>query len=134
MARDFLTYIMRVILIIGLCWLVGATRCASAQLTKEVTQQQAQNTSAKATASKYIPEGKDLDQVLTALDDSSDLLSRQNRKLTHETARADENQGAADFVFWLNWAGRLAVIGAAAWGALQIGRKIPIVRNWLPGG
>lgn len=133
MARDMARYFMRVLLIIGLCWALGPTRCASVPIQQQVVEQQTANTAAKKTAALYIPPGRDRDQVFTALDNSSDLMGRQNQKLQKETARADKNQEAADLVFWLKWVGRLAIIGAAAWGALQIGRKIPIVKNWLPG-
>lgn len=133
MARDMARYFLRVVLIIGLCWALGPTRCASVPIQQQVVEQQTANTAAKKTAAQYIPPGPDRDQVFNALDGSSDLMGRQNQKLQKETARADQNQEAADLVFWLKWAGRLAIIGAAAWGALQIGRKIPIVKNWLPG-
>ena len=134
MAHDMAVYFMRCLLVIGVCWLVGATRCTTVPIKEEVVRQQVENTGAKQTAARYIPEGPDRDRVFNALDNSSELMGRQDKKLTTETQRADENQADADLVFWIKWAGRLAVIAAAAWGALQIGRKIPIVKNWLPGG
>jgi len=111
MARDLASYLVRVILIIGLCWIMGATRCSSAQLTKEVTEQQAKNAAAKATAAKYVPPGADRDQIFSAIDNSSDLLGRQNKELTAETARADENEAAADLLFWLKIGAALLVAG-----------------------
>lgn len=132
MARDMACYVRRIILLVGLCLIVGESRCRSVPIQQEVIEQRTANTEAKATVAQYIPSGPDRAKVFDALDRSSDLLDRQNQMLQKETARADENQKAADLLSWLKWAGRLAIIGAAVWIALQIGRKIPIIKNWLP--
>lgn len=104
-------YFMRCLLVVGICWLVGATRCTTVPIKEEVVRQQVENTGAKETAARYIPEGPDRERVFNALDNSSELMGRQDRKLTTETRRADENQADADLLFWLKWGGGLAAAG-----------------------
>lgn len=105
---------MRCLLVVGICWLVGATRCTTVPIKEEVVRQQVENTGAKATAARYIPEGPDRDQVFNALDNSSNLMGRQDQKLTKETERADENQADADLLFWLKWGGGLLLLAGGA--------------------
>ena len=114
MAHDMAVYFMRCLLVVGICWLVGATRCTTVPIKEEVVRQQFENTGAKETAAKYIPEGLDRDRVFNALDNSSELMGRQDQKLTKETKRADENEDAADFLFWLKWGGGILTIGLIA--------------------
>lgn len=114
MTRAFIRYCMRVIFIIVVCWIVGLTRCASVPIEREVFEQQSKNDKAKQAATKYVPEGADRDLIFNALDESSRLMERQGKKLSTETARADENQSAADFLFWLKWGGGILTIGLIA--------------------
>lgn len=111
MARDFLWYLLRGLAVVLLVYLLGGVRCTSPQIREEVVRQQVENQGAKSTAAKYIPEGPDRDRVFFALDDSSDLMGRQDKKLTKETARADENEAAADKLFWLKIGAVLMVAG-----------------------
>lgn len=116
MARDFLWYLLRGLVVVLLVYLLGGARCTSGDIRKEVIEQQVENQGAKDTAAKYIPEGPDRERVFSALDNSSKLMVRQDQKLTQQTERADKNQSAADALFWLKWAGRLAVVAAVVGG------------------
>jgi hypothetical protein len=118
MARDMASYLMRVLLIVGLCWLVGATRCTSGDIRKEVIEQQVENQGAKATAARYIPEGPDRERVFSALDNSSDLMAKQAQKLAKETERADENESAARLLFWLK-IGAVVLVAGGLWLKLK---------------
>lgn len=111
MARDFMWYLLRGLAIVCVIYALGGIRCTSSQLRAEVIHQQNENTGAKATAARYIPEGPDRDRVFNALDNSSELMGRQDQKLTKETQRADENQADADMLFWLKWGGGLVAAG-----------------------
>jgi len=111
MARDFLVYLLRGLFVVLCVYLLAGARCTSGTIRSEVVAQQVENEGAKATAARYIPEGVDRDRVFSALDNSAKLMAKQDQKLTAETERADENEGAARLLFWLKIGAGFAVAG-----------------------
>lgn len=108
-------------------------RCTSRQLSQRVADQQSENEQAIAIAERSIADSTDRRIVMGALKNSNALLAETDIARQKADERAKAAQTDAQKWHRIKWAGRLALIAAAAWGALQIGRKIPIVKNWLPG-
>lgn len=111
MAREFLWYLLRGLVVVLLVYLLGGARCTSGDIRKEVIEQQVENQGAKDTAAKYIPEGPDRERVFSALDNSSKLMAKQDQKLTAETKRADENEADSKLLFWLKIGAGFLVVG-----------------------
>lgn len=99
MFRNFHAHAVRVIFLVFVCALTGATRCSSAQLTKEAERQQEQNARAKTIVARYMPHSKDRDEVFSALDNSSQLIEEQSRQNTRLIEKNDALRKYRNYFF-----------------------------------
>ena len=126
---------MQAAFIVAVIWvLCGDMNCTSAQVQKEVAQQQQQNARAKEAAKRSMPPGDDLNTVLKALDDSSDLLEWASK--AYDEARKVAAEKSADAARWnlVKWIAIIAVAAVALFALWRFGKNIPIVGKLLPGG
>lgn len=124
-------FIRRCFLLIVLVCTLGDSRCKSYPIKEEIKEQRNENEKAKEIAKAYIPAGPDQERVIRALDGSSELLTKTGEEAEKEKARADKNQGAADFIFWGKILGGIAIAGCGWYCLKKFGQGLPVIGKFL---